>query len=288
MKAHNVDMGDVGGGPGKTDGKDGDGKNGRGNHDVDKDGGGWCKTGDHNPHCNAKNGYKDKNGRSRNDKGKNGCGEDEDTGKNDRRKNGCGDGGESDSDSAGYDGPCLPDRPPRKFLPLERQAMALLSMAVPPEDRAAFEDCFRNFATGEAKPPCPPTGTVCKTSAAWIAGAYGCDIALQLHCAAGMFPSCGMMSCFLSEIYVMDVILNRSPFSEEAVGKFRNKAALPAAGGDDDVLLVRSYHEEDLNDVNDYKFRTMILFLPQRGVRVLLCQRASSQGCGGGEDTGCP
>ena len=271
MKAHNVDMGDVGGGPGKTDGKDGDGKNGRGNHDVDKDGGGWCKTGDHNPHCNAKNGYKDKNGRSRNDKGKNGCGEDEDTGKNDRRKNGCGDGGESDSDSAGYDGPCLPDRPPRKFLPLERQAMALLSMAVPPEDRGVFEDRFRSFKTGQAKPTCPSTGTVCRTSAAHIAGAYGCDIALPLHSAVDMFPSSGTMSSYLSEIYVMDVILNRSPFSEEAVGKSVNKAA----GCDDDVLLVRSYCEEDLHDDNDYKFRTMILFLPQCGV--FYCARERRQ-----------
>ena len=79
--------------------------------------------------------------------------------------------------------------------------MALLSMAMPPEDWAAFEDRFRTFATGEAKHPCPPTGTVCKTSAAWIPGAYGCNIALQLYCTADMFPSSGMMSCFLSEIY---------------------------------------------------------------------------------------
>ena len=56
----------------------------------------------------------------------------------------------------------------------------------------------------------------------------------------------------------MDMILNRSPFSEEAVGKSVNKAA----GCDDDVLLVRLYHEEDLHDDNDYKFRTMILFCP--------------------------
>ena len=51
--------------------------------------------------------------------------------------------------------------------------MALLSKVVPPKDRTAFEDCFRTFATGETKPPCRLTGTVCKTSAAWIAGVYG-------------------------------------------------------------------------------------------------------------------
>ena len=36
------------------------------------------------------------------------------------------------------------------------------------------------------------------------------------------------------------------------------------------LLLVRSYHEEDLDDENDYKFWTMILFLPQCGVAILL------------------
>ena len=204
------------------------------------------------------------------DKVDNGCGEDDEVNKgcggDDEGKNGCGDGGDSDSDNdddnTGYDGPCLPNRPKRKFLPSQTQVMALLSMAVPPEDRGAFEDRFRSFKTGEVKPTCPSTGTVYRTSAAHIAGAYGCDIALPLHSAADMFPSSGMMSSYLSEIYVMDVILNRSPFSEEAVGKSVNKAA----GCDDDVLLVRSYHEEDLHDDNDYKFRTMILFLPQCGV----------------------
>ena len=119
------------------------------------------------------------------------------------------DGDDSDSDneldSAGYEGPCLPNRPKRRFLPSQTQAMALLSMAVPPEDRAALEDRFRSFKTGIAKPLCPPTGTVCKTRAGWIAGAYGCNIALQLSSAADMFPSSGMRSCFLNEIYVMDV-----------------------------------------------------------------------------------
>ena len=131
MDAHDVHMGDVGGGPGKTDGKDGDGED-------------------------------------------------------DKGKNGCGNGGNSDcdneDDNAGYDGPCLPNRPKRKFLPSQTQAKALLSMAVPPEDRGAFEDCFRSFKAGKAKPPCPLTETVYRTSAAHITGAYGCDIALQLHC----------------------------------------------------------------------------------------------------------
>ena len=172
--------------------------------------------------------------------------------------------GEGD-DTNGYDGPCLPDHPPRKFLPSQRQAMT-----VPPEDRADFEDCFHAFATGEGEPSCPPSGIVCNTRAAWIAGAYGCERALQLHCAADMFPSSGIMSCFLSEMYVLDVILNRSPLTDlpvEPGGSLRNKAALSGDLVDDDhVLLVRSYHEDGLDEANDYKFRTMILFFPQCGV----------------------
>ena len=245
MEAFHVDMGDACGGPVRMDVEDGDGENGL------SDGGGdcgGCKAGDRNS--------------PRDDDG---LGENEDL---EGDEDADGDDSDSDSDneldSAGYEGPCLPNRPARRFLPSQTQAMALLSMAVPPEDRSAFVDRFCSFKTGEAEPACPLTGTVCRTSAAWIAGAYGCDIALPLRSAADMFPSSGMMSCFLNEIYVMDVILNRAPCSGEPVPKsVKDKAA---AGAEDDVVLVRSYCEDDLHDDNDYKFRTMILFLPQCGV----------------------
>jgi hypothetical protein len=160
--------------------------------------------------------------------------------------------GEGD-DVHGYDGPSLPDRPPRKFLPSQRQAMSLLCMALPPEDRPVFQHRFCAFATGDSTPSCLPNGMVCNTSVAWITGAFGLESAFHLHSAADMFPSSGQESSSLSEVYVLDVILNRSPVSH-----------LPVK--DDDIVLVRSYHEDDLDDANDYKFRTMILFLPQCGV----------------------
>ncbi|KAI2499386.1 hypothetical protein MHU86_15098 [Fragilaria crotonensis] len=149
--------------------------------------------------------------------------------------------------------------------------MLLLSMAVPPEDRAHFKERYHAFATGKETSPCPLAGTtrkVCNTNVAWIAAAYGCDFVHQLQCAADMFPFSGMESCFLSEIYVMDVILNRSPLmkTEPSAELPTKKAASSVVGGEDDVLLVRSYHEDDLDDKNDFKFRTMILFLPQCGV----------------------
>jgi hypothetical protein len=183
---------------------------------------------------------------------------------------------DNEADSCGYDGPCLPDRPPGKFLPSQRQAMRLLSMAVPPEDRAQFRERFLAFATGLPRSPVSLAYSseqkVCKTDAAWIASAYGCNFVNQLQCAADMFPSSGMESCFLSEIYVMDVILNRAPFVD-------SKAE--GGGGDDDVLLVRSYQDEDMLDKNDFKFRTMILFLPQCGV--FYCARERRK-----EDDGVP
>ena len=178
---------------------------------------------------------------------------------------------DNEGDSGGYDGPCLPDRPERKFLPSQRQAMRLLSMAVPPEERAHFKERFHAFSTGKETSPCPLTGTtgkVCNTNAGWIAAAYGCNFVHQLQCAADMFPFSRMESCFLSEIYIMDVILIRSPvmITEASAELPTKKAASSVVGGEDDVLLVRSYHEDDLDDKNDFKFRTMILFLPQCGV----------------------
>ena len=140
--------------------------------------------------------------------------------------------------------------------------MALLCMALPPEDRVVFQDCFCAFATGDAEPSCSPNGLVCNTSVAWIAGAYGLESAFHLHSAADMFPSSGQESSFLSEVYVLDVILNRSPVSH-----------LPVK--DDDIVLVRLYHVNDLDDADDYKFRTMILFLPQCGVFYCARERRS-------------
>jgi hypothetical protein len=75
-------------------------------------------------------------------------------------------------------------------------------------------------------------------------------------------------SCFLSKIYIMDVILNRLLLMKtKASAKLPTKKAVSSVvGGKDDVLLVRSNHEDDLKYKNDFKFRTMILFLPQCGV----------------------
>jgi hypothetical protein len=120
-------------------------------------------------------------------------------------------------------------------------------MVVPPEDRDHFKERFHAFATGKETSPCPltgMTGKVCNTKAAWIAAAYNCNFVHLLQCAGDMFPFSKMESCFLSKIYIMDVILNRLPLMKtEACAKLPTKrAASSVVGGKGDILLVRSYH----------------------------------------------
>ena len=57
----------------------------------------------------------------------------------------------------------------------------------------------------------------------------------------------------------------------------KKTASLVVGGGEDDVLLVRSYHEDDLDDKNNCKFRTMILFLPQCGMFYCARERRSEE-----------
>jgi hypothetical protein len=90
-----------------------------------------------------------------------------------------------------------------------------------------------------------------------------------------MFRKTGDTSSFLSEFYVMDVILNRSPVPNLPDGD-DNSSPLPVVGSDDRVVMVKSYLPEDADSVNDYKFRTMVLFLPQCGVFYCARERRSA------------
>jgi hypothetical protein len=198
-------------------------------------------------------------------------------------------------------GVSLPDREPHKFLPSQQQAMALLSMAVPPEDRQVFRDRFQAVATDDGRQNGGATnGIICNTCINWIGHAYGCEAPpLQLRTTGDMFPTSGTESSFQNEFYVMDVILNRSPVPPNTNGETdkqgkQKKARIMRCGDksaadevdvghpdhlDDRVVMFRSYEPCDLEDKNDYKFRTMLLFLPQSGV--FYCHRERR-----GEDVG--
>jgi hypothetical protein len=157
----------------------------------------------------------------------------------------------------------LPDREPRKFLPSQQQIMALLSRAVVPEERREFERRFRGVATavddsGEHQ----NAACVGKTPLNWISTAYECEYPSQLQHVGEMFPNSGTESEFLDEFYIMDVILNRCPYLDGGAPP----PTLDEGEAEDCVRLVRSYKPEDDTDKNDYKFRAMVLFLPQCGV----------------------
>lgn len=105
----------------------------------------------------------------------------------------------------------LPNREPHKFLPSQQQVMALLSMAVTPEDRGMFRKRFQAVATDDDRQNGGAVGgaIICNTPIRWVAHAYGCDtLPLQLREAGDMFPTSGTESSFLNEFYIMDVVLN--------------------------------------------------------------------------------
>ena len=188
----------------------------------------------------------------------------------------------------------LPDRAPHKFLPSQQQVMALLSMAVTPEDRPVFQERFQAVATDDDRQNggASRNGVICNTCLSWIAHAYECKTPLQLRETGDMFPSSGSESPYLNEFYIMDVILNRSLLSPDTNNnnngdKDSERAQMGEPDGvgrvptrvekDDRIVLVRSYNFDDIDDKNDYKYRTMLLFLPQCGVFYCARERRSEE-----------
>ena len=162
------------------------------------------------------------------------------------------------ANNRGGNGGALPDRPPQKFFPSKQQVMALLSVAVIPEDRDLFRERFCLAARRDKrKNHRSRFSRICNTPISWIASAYQCDTPIRLRHAGDMFPQSGIESVFTNEFYMMDVILNRAMSPDE--GKEDEDDG-------DRVVLMGSFCPEDNDDKNDYKFRAMILFLPQCGV----------------------
>ena len=99
---------------------------------------------------------------------------------------------------------------------------------------------------------------VCGTPIRWVCNALGlqdCDGCEQLCTMSDMFPESGTRSPHQYDIFLMDVILNRS---SEAV-------AYGEAVDLDRVIMMRAYKPEDQTAAMDFKFRTMIAFLPGTG-----------------------
>ena len=84
----------------------------------------------------------------------------------------------------------------------------------------------------------------------------------RLRSLDNVFPRCGI-SYHLSEFILMDVILYCHLLQRE--GADGGSPTAPAQEHDV-VVMVSAYDAEDLLDNADYKYRTMIAFLPEAGV----------------------
>ena len=77
----------------------------------------------------------------------------------------------------------------------------------------------------------------------------------------------------LSEFFLMDVILNRRIVAS------RNDDDV-AEPDPDSVVMVRAYGDDDLVDDVDFKYRTLVAFLPSAGVFYRARERRRSEvGC---------
>lgn len=178
----------------------------------------------------------------------------------------------ADQDTEGSDLAHLPDRHPRKFLPSHLQAMALFSRAVGPEIRDKFVQRFELEMRGGKE---MDDILICDTPIRWLRNAYRCPDPTPINGASDMFPNSGDVSAFLNEFFVMDVVLNRSVFPAMVVHQSNGKKGKTAVDADV-VVMPLAYDGNDLDDVNDYKYRTMIMFLPQCGV--FYCARERRHG----------
>ena len=136
----------------------------------------------------------------------------------------------------------LPSRRGNKErLPSPSAVMSLLIMAVVPEERRAFRRRFR-CARKKDGGECAPVGEFLggRTPIRVVASAYGCE-PCQLRLLADMFPESGSQSNYLSEFYIMDVILNRGAAPLTAV-----------SGCGNDVCRAQSYVPEDEAPEADY------------------------------------
>ncbi|KAI2491046.1 hypothetical protein MHU86_23526 [Fragilaria crotonensis] len=102
-------------------------------------------------------------------------------------------------------------------------------------------------------------GCLCATPVRWFKEGFGPQYRVcQLNSMDEMFPSPGMRDD-LSEFFLMDVILNRrivTPRNDDDV----------AEPDPDSVVMVRAYGDGDLVDDVDFKYRTLVAFLPGAGI----------------------
>ena len=186
-------------------------------------------------------------------------------------------------------------RAARNYLPTPTKVLALLKKCFPlcggsiTVDYSDFETAFiAAVKTGTN----PGEVEICGTPVRWIAYALGCSYGrgvrydgkvpasgggnddygdcavVQLRSLDDMFISNGFSSKYLTEFILMDVIVNRkiTPTAAAASGGSSGAATAAASENRDEILFPPAYEDEDLEDKNDYKYRTLLAFLPGAGV----------------------
>lgn len=175
-------------------------------------------------------------------------------------------------------------REERNCMPSHTQARKLLSKCIELPEYAhwSFDEYFDKAALVGKQ-----DGDVeicCQTPVRWIeAGILGPnsssvwhhqDVEITRMCTMGdMFSENGARNPFHHEVFVMDVILNRAMCEPSAsTPKMGEKKELPTVDPDQ-VVMVRCFKPENQDASVDWKFRTMICFIPAAGVFYCLRER---------------
>lgn len=183
------------------------------------------------------------------------------------------------SDEDADDIPQLHDE--RNCMPLQIQARKLLSKCIEflwYAPHGSFDDYFNKTALA-GKPEGDVEGGCCQTLVQWIeAGILGPNISLVwhredveitwMHNMGEMFPENETTNPFHHEVLLMDRILNRAickPAAMPCFGSIGCKKALPFIDPDQ-VAMVCCFKPENLDASVDWKFCTMICFIPAAGV----------------------
>jgi hypothetical protein len=177
-------------------------------------------------------------------------------------------------------------RSERNYFPSHERVLSVILKCVPLRDGFGRERGFveRRFRAVMAEDKgklgggkVPGETSICGTPLRWVEFGLCRDVypIERLHSLDDVFPRCGI-SYHLSEFILMDVILNRRMLQQEGDG---GSPTTTSVHDPDDVVMASAYDVEDLFDDADYKYRTMIAFLP--GAGVFYCARERRRGVHG-------
>jgi hypothetical protein len=172
--------------------------------------------------------------------------------------------------------PRLPDRSPRDCLPSREEMLSLLLKGLPFFPRSPmqriFEEKFRQAVSDGIRPH--DDAKVCGTPMSYILSLLDSAVGnplyevSQLSSLSEMFGNkdanveSGTSGQSLREVYLMDVLLNRSTTPS---------ACAPVAGeqkihaNHEIVPPMKCYNAAEYDDSIDYKFRTCLAFIPNAG-----------------------